>query len=128
MTDTIKQNPQAKPNTPIVLNDGSVVAKIWRNESEKGGVFYNVTLGKLYTDKQSGETRETSSLQKQDLLSAQFLLRECYGKISELQQQHRNTENRNWLEPPNQAEKPSGNEPDGSAPHIENGRGRTPDR
>ncbi len=75
---------QQKASPPIMTHrDGAVFAKVWRNVQENGDAFYNVTVGRTFTDKQSGEIRESRSLSGTDILKAQTLLGESYNTISQ---------------------------------------------
>jgi len=110
MTDATQNTPQAQQaeaNGPIYTHwDGPLFAKIWENESDKGGVYHNVTLGKLYTHKPTGETRETGNLQKPDLPRVQYLLGESYRTINQMQQAQKRGQvmgqptQQSWPKPP----------------------------
>lgn len=59
---------QPKKKAPIhTIRDGAVSLKIWENFSKEGRPFYNVTIGRTYTDKATGQARETTSLHTNDL-------------------------------------------------------------
>ncbi len=46
-----------KPNTPIhKLNDGLIVASIWRNDTDDGKARYNVTFARSYLKDEQWET------------------------------------------------------------------------
>ena len=52
---------------------GAVKAAIWSNESEESGVWYNVTMGRLYKDDE-GQWRTAEGLGRDDLLVAAKVL------------------------------------------------------
>ena len=127
---TESQSPSGNP--PVITHwDGPVFAKVWENVSEKGGVYFNVRSGKLYTDPKTGQTRETQSLQKSDLPKIQFVMGEAYRSISLLQQnikQDYSSENeQHWLPAPNGTTTPSNAVQNESKPNIENGHARSPE-
>lgn len=62
-------------------NDGAVFAKVWRNHSQDGKAYYSVTVGRLYTDPETGQPRESRSLQGADILKAQAMLGEAYRTV-----------------------------------------------
>lgn len=56
-------------NAPIDKHfDGPTFMKIWRNFNQDQQPYYNTTVGRIYTDKESGEVRETRNLGDDDLL------------------------------------------------------------
>lgn len=70
-------------NPPIMTHrDGPVFVKVWRNEHEDRAI-YSATIGKIYTHKETGEIRETRSLNSDDILKAQPLLGKAYETISQ---------------------------------------------
>jgi len=134
MSEHNKQTQPQSPsgNPPVIIHwDGAVFAKVWENESHKGGVYFNVRSGKLYTDPKTGQTRETQSLQKSDLPKMQFVMGEAYRSISLLQQnikQDYNSENeQDWLPVPNGTATPTNTVQNGSKPNNENGHAKTPE-
>lgn len=75
---------QQPGNPPIKTHrDGAVFAKVWRNEREGGEPFYSVTLGRTYSDPESGEVRESRSFSGTDILKAQAQLGEAYRTITQ---------------------------------------------
>jgi len=62
---------RAKPIHDVRL--GAVKAAIWANESDEGGIWYNVTVGRLYKD-DDGQWRTGESLGRDDLLTAAKVL------------------------------------------------------
>ena len=63
-TATFMDKPRQKPSHEVRL--GSIKAAVWRNETEAGGVRYNVTFSRLYKD---GDTwKSTESFGRDDLL------------------------------------------------------------
>ena len=134
MSEHNKQTQPQSPsgNPPVITHwDGPVFAKVWENESQKGGVYFNVRSGKLYTDPKTGQTRETQSLQKSDLPKMQFVMGEAYRSISLLQQnikQDYSSENeQHWLAAPNGTPTLSNAVQNGSKSNIENGHARSPE-
>lgn len=77
---------------PLVAThrDGAVAVKVWRNFSNEGEAYYSLTVGRTYTDRETGEPRETHSLQGADILKAQALLGDGYRTI--IQQRQRDHE------------------------------------
>lgn len=70
-------------NPPIMTHRaGPVFVKVWCNEHESGPI-YSATIGKIYTHKETGEIRETRSLNADDILRAQPLLGKAYETISQ---------------------------------------------
>lgn len=70
-------------NPPIMTHrDGPVFVKVWCNEHENGPI-YSATIGKIYTHKETGEIRETRSLNADDILKTQPLLGKAYETISQ---------------------------------------------
>lgn len=130
---TQELQPQSPSGNPPVIThwDGPVFAKVWENESPKGGIYFNVRSGKLYTDPKTGQTRETQTLQKSDLPKMQFVMGEAYRSISLLQQnikQDYKPENeQDWLSAPNGSATPTNAVQNGLKSPIENGRARTPE-
>ncbi|WP_430415664.1 hypothetical protein [Parasphingorhabdus sp.] len=62
----VNQSQAAK--APIhTVRDGAVNLKIWENLSSEGRAFYNITIARTYTDKATGDIRETKSLRPNDL-------------------------------------------------------------
>ena len=74
---------QQTANPPVMTHrDGAVFVKVWRNEHENGAI-YNATIGRTYTDKETGEIRESRSLSGDDILKVQPLLGKAYETISQ---------------------------------------------
>jgi hypothetical protein len=74
---------QPAANPPVMTHrDGAVFVKVWRNEHEDRAI-YNATIGRTYTDKESGEIRESRSLSGDDILKVQPLLGKAYETISQ---------------------------------------------
>ena len=56
-------------NAPVAKHfDGSTFIKVWRNAAQDGSPRYTSTVGYIYTDKESGEVRESRNLRDADLL------------------------------------------------------------
>jgi hypothetical protein len=71
---------KSKPIHEVRL--GVIKAAIWANESEAGGVRYNVTLGRLYKDEE-GQWKTTDGLGRDDLLVAAKVLDQAHTWIYE---------------------------------------------
>ena len=55
-------------NKPIAKKKfGSVVASIWKNETEDGKAFHSVTFERLYKPKDSDTWKSTKSFDRDDL-------------------------------------------------------------
>ena len=52
---------------------GAIKAAIWANKSEDGGIWYSVTVGRLYKDEE-GQWKTSESLGRDDLLVAAKVL------------------------------------------------------
>ena len=75
-------------NKPIdVKRDGRLKANIWRNENENG-LFYSVTLARIYKDK-NGDLRDTGSFRQSDLLPLSELQKSAYARVTELKRHDR---------------------------------------
>lgn len=59
------QNEKTKPVGEVKF--GSVIASIWKNES-KNGIYYNVTLSRIYKDSEDNWKR-SDSFGRDDLLT-----------------------------------------------------------
>ena len=71
---TTKQKPAHK------IQYGLIAAAIWKNQSEKGGTFYNVTVSRSY---RSGEELKSSdSFGRDDLLTLAKALNEAHTWIA----------------------------------------------
>ena len=67
-------------NKPIeTIFDGRIKAAIWKNSGDKGA-YYTVQISKLYDDEQ-GNTKETNSFGKNDLLKVARLTNKAYDWI-----------------------------------------------
>jgi len=77
-----EETSEPKGRAPLQkLNSGAVVIKIWRQESANGP-FVNMTLGKIYKDKETGKFRESRSLGATDVLKANALMPEAHKEMS----------------------------------------------
>ena len=66
-------------NRPVhKIEDFPVTVSIWKN-----GDFYNVTIQRVYKDKETGKWRFSSTLRQQDLLPLGELLKQAYFWISQ---------------------------------------------
>lgn len=58
-----------KKDPPIdTIRDGQTFIKVWRNWLPSGDPIYSSTTGYTYTDKETGEARDSKSLRDSDLL------------------------------------------------------------
>ena len=80
MSETQSGNPPVKTHP-----DGAVRVKVWRNQTHEGKPFYNVTIGRAYQDRETGQWRESQSFGAADLLKLQPLLNEAYQTIRQEQ-------------------------------------------
>jgi hypothetical protein len=77
--------PAPNGNRPVqTLRHRSIKATIWRNEGEKGQVFFNVVVSRSFRDKESGDWRETPSIGYDDLMNVAALMYEAHAFISSL--------------------------------------------
>lgn len=59
--------PKGKDRPAHEVRIGAVKAAIWKNETA-GGVRYNVTLSRIYKDKEDDQWKSTDSFGRDDLL------------------------------------------------------------
>ena len=73
----------ASPKPPPIdeVRIGTVKAAIWKNDT-KGGVYYNVTLGRLY--RYEGDWRESASFGRHDLLALAKVADAAHTRVLEL--------------------------------------------
>jgi len=69
--------------------DGSTFAKVWRNAAKDGSPRYTSTVGYIYTDKDSGEVRESRNLRDDDLLRLPSLSQRARESIRQFRAQDR---------------------------------------
>ena len=87
------QSGQSSGNAPIHrVRDGAVKMAIFENTSSEGRTFYNVTISRTYTDKNTGEIKETKSLRPSDLDKLFYLTTETKRMISMLNERNRDVE------------------------------------
>lgn len=73
---------QSTNNAPVmVIRDGALKASIWENEGENGS-YLTTTFARTYT--KDGETKDTNSFGRNDLLALSELARRAYGKVAEV--------------------------------------------
>lgn len=76
-----------RANKPVeVLRDGALRLPIFRNRGEQGD-SYAMVPGRIYTDKETGEVREASSLSGGEALRMANLLTRGYERVGEYRQQ-----------------------------------------
>lgn len=84
------QSKQAKGKAPIhKVWDGAVSMAIFENFSAEGRPFYNVRIGRTYTDKVTGEARNTQSLRPNDLDKLFYLGTEAKRMIHMLNERNK---------------------------------------
>lgn len=75
---------RGRGNKPVeTLRDGALKVSIFRNSTERGE-SYAIVPGRLYTDKQTGEVREASSLGGGEPLRMAHLLTKGHDRVTEL--------------------------------------------
>ena len=74
------ENEKAKPVSEVKF--GSIVASIWKNES-KNGVFYNVTISRIYKDGEENWKR-SDSFGRDDLLTVAKVADLAHTRVFEL--------------------------------------------
>lgn len=62
------------------VRDGWLSGTIWGNEGSNG-TYFTVTFKRGYKDKESGEIKDTSSMNADDLLKLANLATEAHNKI-----------------------------------------------
>jgi hypothetical protein len=68
---------EEKKQAPLkTLRDGSVVIKLWQQDSKKGP-FVTATIGNTYKDPKTGEFKESRSFSENDLLKLQVMVPEA---------------------------------------------------
>ena len=86
---------RGRGNRPIeTLRDGALKISIFRNRGEQGD-SYAVLPSRIYTDKETGEVRETTSLAGSEPLRMAHLLTKSHERIAEFRnemKQARSTE------------------------------------
>lgn len=87
------QQVQSQKKAPIqTVRDGAVGLKIWENLSSEGRPFYNITIARTYTDKATGDIRETKSLRPNDLDKLFYLGVEAKRMIGMLNERNQEIE------------------------------------
>ena len=74
------ENEKTKPVSEVKF--GSIVASIWKNES-KNGVYYNVTISRVYKDGEDNWKR-SESFGRDDLLTVAKVADLAHTRIFEL--------------------------------------------
>lgn len=62
--------------------DTGAFVKVWENMSKEGRLFYNVTIGSAYRDKETGEWNNTSNLSPAQMNALNFLLPQANHTIA----------------------------------------------
>jgi hypothetical protein len=73
-------------NRPVeTLRDGALKLSIFRNQNEHGE-SYAMVPGRIYTDKESGQVRESSSLAGHEALRMAHLLTKGHDRVNEFRE------------------------------------------
>ena len=67
----------------LTLRDGKLSASIWENTGESGK-FYSVTFQRVYTDKDSGEVKNSSAFSGAEILQIAQLATKAYNEVGEM--------------------------------------------
>ena len=68
-------------NKPVeVLRDGALKVSIFRNQGEQGE-SYSMVPGRVYTDKETGETREATSFNSGEALRLAHLMTKGHERV-----------------------------------------------
>jgi hypothetical protein len=78
-----------KPAARVIMHP--IKAAIWKNESEKGEVFYNVTFERSYRD-HAGEWQSSDSFGAPDLLLLAKVADRAHSEIYKLRASDRQTQ------------------------------------
>ena len=65
MESTTMPKPKDRPVHEVRI--GAIKAAIWKNETSNGGARYNVTLSRIYKDKDDDQWKSTDSFGRDDL-------------------------------------------------------------
>lgn len=79
--------PRGRGNKPVeILRDGALKLSIFRNSGEKGD-SYAMVPGRVYTDKETGQAREASSLAGSEPLRMAHLLTKGHDRVADFREQ-----------------------------------------
>jgi len=79
-----------RKNAPVATHrDGQTFTKVWGNQNDEGQLRYTTTIGYTYTDKESGEPRESRNLRDSDLLRLPHLATLARDSIRQFKAQDR---------------------------------------
>ena len=85
--DRSEHDRSERGNKPVeTLRDGALRLPIFRNRGEQGD-SYAMVPGRIYTDKETGEVREASSLSGSEALRMANLLTRGYQRVGEYREQ-----------------------------------------
>jgi hypothetical protein len=79
------ENEKTKPVSEVKF--GSIVASIWKNES-KSGIYYNVTVARVYKDAEDNWKR-SDSFGRDDLLTVAKVADLAHTRIFELSKENK---------------------------------------
>lgn len=80
---------RGRGNRPVeTLRDGALKLSIFRNRGEKGD-SYAMVPGRVYTDKETGQTREASSLAGSEPLRMAHLLTKGHDRVAQFKEEMR---------------------------------------
>jgi hypothetical protein len=86
-----QENTTRGPKPLDILRDGALKVSIFRNHTERGE-NYAMVPGRIYTNQETGEVREATSLSGSEGLRMAHLLTKGHEKIREHRQQSKLTE------------------------------------
>ncbi|ODR99307.1 hypothetical protein AUC68_04750 [Methyloceanibacter methanicus] len=90
MATNTKKSKKSKNQPVEKMRNGSIVATIWKNESEKGA-FFSVTFARTYKDA-DGDYHDVNSFSGTQLLQLAKLANEADTRVRKLRQDERATD------------------------------------
>lgn len=85
MESTTMPKPKDRPVHEVRI--GAIKAAIWKNETNNGGARYNVTLSRIYKDKDDDQWKSTDSFGRDDLLVLAKVADQAHSWIHNLGQE-----------------------------------------
>ena len=85
MESTTMPKPKDRPVHEVRI--GAIKAAIWKNEISNGGARYNVTLSRIYKDKDDDQWKSTDSFSRDDLLVLAKVADQAHSWIHSLGQE-----------------------------------------
>lgn len=89
------------PKPVAILREGALKVSIFRNETERGE-NYAMVPGRIYTDKETGQVREATSLSGSEPLRMAHLLTKSHDRVTDLRQQAKLKDNHDKERQPQQ--------------------------